>query len=334
MSEPKTLVSLFDYSGTWCAPYYEAGFNVVQLDLKHSEAADVKKFCVEYLVDELGLDEVDGLLMAPPCTDFTISGNQYWAAKDTDGRTAASLHLVRQGLRCVEYFKPDFWSLENPIGRLPKLLPELGKAFVWHPWEFAGHAEPFLSSRDRIRLAELEAGAEVSRSDIDIIKRSGRYTKRTCLWGRFNRPQRDPRFAIRCCKQGSWLQMLGGDRDSTKEARSDTPDGFARAFFAANSWTPAQRKAWNAERAAEWCLYMLDGDKSGDPLKVFDDQEHPETTPRETQEAFARLYQAKPSTKRSRGLGMEPVRDLPEHALEAFEISGEGKQKARAGVAA
>lgn len=50
-------------------------------------------------------DDVYGVLAAPPCTDFTISGSQYWAAKDADGRTAESLKLVTHTLDLIASWK-------------------------------------------------------------------------------------------------------------------------------------------------------------------------------------------------------------------------------------
>lgn len=60
------------------------------------------------------------------------------------------------------------------------------------------------------------------------------YTKKTALWGEFNEPVRTPVEPIRACAQGSWVQKLGGKSERTKELRSATPMGFARAFFLAN----------------------------------------------------------------------------------------------------
>lgn len=33
----KTILSLFDYSGNWPKPYLDAGYNVVQVDIKHGQ---------------------------------------------------------------------------------------------------------------------------------------------------------------------------------------------------------------------------------------------------------------------------------------------------------
>ena len=87
------------------------------------------------------------------------------------------------------------------MGRLPGLLPELlGKPEMYYqPWEYG---DP--------------------------------YTKKTCLWGVFNAPAKNPVKPIRSCNQGSWVQQLGGKSERTKLLRSITPPGFAKAFYEAN----------------------------------------------------------------------------------------------------
>jgi hypothetical protein len=144
--------------------------------------------------------KVNGILAAPPCTDFAVSGAQYWKQKDADGRTARSLKLIHRTLQIIETCNPDFWCLENPVGRLPKLVPQIGKPWYFQPYWFG---DP--------------------------------YTKKTGLWGKFNKPPKtnvvEP---IRYCSQGSWLQRLGGNSDKTKTLRSITPTGFAWAFYEAN----------------------------------------------------------------------------------------------------
>lgn len=136
----------------------------------------------------------------PTASNLDGSGAQYWKQKDQDGRTARSVELIYQVLRIVDLCKPDFWALENPVGRLQKLVPKLGKPWYFQPYWYG---DP--------------------------------YTKKTGLWGNFVKPPKtnvvDP---ARACKQGSWLMKLGGKSDRTKELRSETPRGFAQAFFEAN----------------------------------------------------------------------------------------------------
>lgn len=203
----RTILSLCDYTGEWPRPYREAGYNVVQVDLKHgTDLMDVDcGWLQENVLADFGT--VDGILAAPPCTDFAGSGAQYWKQKDEDGRTAKSLELVMQVLRCVEFLKPDWWAMENPVGRLNDLIPSMKK---WGPWYFnpCDFGDP--------------------------------YTKKTGLWGKFTPPL--PLFLgkdmsvvpERACSQGSWIQRLGGKSGRTKQLRSTTPAGFARAFFEVN----------------------------------------------------------------------------------------------------
>lgn len=191
------ILSLFDFSGGWSAPYERAGYTVIRLDIK----AGIDIMTWDYKQIERG--QVVGILAAPPCTHFTVSGAQYWNAKDQDGRTAENVALVYRTLEIVEHFQPTFWALENPIGRISTLVPELkGKRLL----------------------------------DFDPCDFGDPYTKRTVLYGHFSP------FLVRCpvkpkrtSSQGSWLQNLGGKSERTKELRSLTPAGFANAFFQANN---------------------------------------------------------------------------------------------------
>ena len=188
----KTILSLFDFSGNWSKPYRDNGYHVYQIDIKHG---------IDILDWELDNKQVHGILAAPPCTDFAGSGAQYWNAKDRDGRTEESLRLVDKVLSLVDHYKPVFWALENPVGRLSKLRPSLGKPWYFNPYEFAGYA-------------------------VDVEK--NRYTKKTGIWGKFNIPEK---FEYEPLPGPSWIMKLGGKSERTKELRSMTPSGFAQAFY-------------------------------------------------------------------------------------------------------
>jgi site-specific DNA-cytosine methylase len=185
----KTILSLFDYSGNWPSFYKANGYDVFSLDIKSGfDILDLQPNDVP---------NVYGILAAPPCTDFAGSGAQYWKAKDEDGRTAASLALIDKVLEIVSWY-PDlkFWALENPVGRLQKLRPQLGK-----PWYFQPHWY------------------------------GDAYTKKTGLYGNFNKDL--PRNDVEP-DPNSWIMKLGGKSERTKELRSMTPLGFAKAFYEAN----------------------------------------------------------------------------------------------------
>lgn len=244
--EQKTILSLFDASGRWSQPYADAGHHVIQIDTQHDpDLLDVSKLSVEYFTETLGIEWVDGILAAPPCTDFTRAGAGYWKQKDADGRTAASVELVLQVLRCVEYWKPDFWVIENPLGRITSLVPELGQpALRFDPCDYAGHLALSADDLARIERIRRKSLSRITPGDAAHVLACETFTKRTQLWGHFNLPEVRRIEPVRVCSQGSPLQRLSGTSAKTKTIRSNTPCGFARAFAAANDWSETAIAGW------------------------------------------------------------------------------------------
>ena len=161
-----TLLSLFDYSGNWSEPYALAGWNVILWDEKHTPDyfamhGDISEACTDYLYDHVfdNFGTVDGILAAPPCTHFSSSGAQYWKIKDEDGRTQKHIDYVYQVIRIIDVCKPYFYAIENPVGRLLKLIPEIGKPWYFQPYWYG---DP--------------------------------WSKKTGLWGKFNKPEKTNRF--------------------------------------------------------------------------------------------------------------------------------------------
>lgn len=200
--EKKLILSFCDESGRWPFFYtqYPDEYEVQSFDLKRGEDVRLLPF----------LDrKVYGLLLAPVCTMFTVSGNGARAREKRDGTYEAkildALALVDACLRAVAIYEPEgFWCLENPVGTLKNWI---GPArFYFNPCDFGGW---------------LDGPADA-------------YEKKTGLWGKFNNPERRPVEPARVCSQGSWIQKLGGKSDKTKELRSRTPLAFARAFCEAN----------------------------------------------------------------------------------------------------
>jgi hypothetical protein len=134
---------------------------------------------------------VRGVLAAPPCTEFASSGARWWDGKGEQALTDA-LAVVDACMRVILVHNPLWWAIENPVGRLRNWLGEPRMSF-----DPADYGDP--------------------------------YTKKTLLWGRFERPAKRPVPAF----QGSMMHRLppGPDRAAL---RSVTPAGFARAFFEAN----------------------------------------------------------------------------------------------------
>jgi hypothetical protein len=200
------VLSLFDYTGAWSQPWADAGYEVITVDVKDADrdchlAVDLSSQAwfdqVQDWILEVGI-EVDVILAACPCTHFASSGARHFAGKDADGRTDAMVQLVHDTLAVIEFCQPLCWAIENPVGRIASLIPDLGTPWYWQPCHF-GHP----------------------------------YTKKTGLWGAFNRDL--PTTPVEPTEGSKMWSKYGGSSEATKAARSETPTGFAQAFFAANA---------------------------------------------------------------------------------------------------
>lgn len=136
-----TVLSLCDHSGAWSQPYRDAGYDVVQVDIKAGQ--DVRLF-------KAMPHPVRGVLAAPPCTHLSRAGAHLWKCKG-EAALLDALAVVDACLRVIVAHRPQWWALENPIGRLKDYLGEPQLRF--DPCDFG---DP--------------------------------WTKRTWLWGRFNVP--------------------------------------------------------------------------------------------------------------------------------------------------
>lgn len=203
----KLIISIYDYTTAWVQPYIQAGYAVICWD-KEIEGCILAGFTrLMIQIDEAIAAgyTVYGILAAPPCTDFAASGAWTWPSKDKPApgflpfisSTEKSEALARLVLHLVDLYQPLFWSLENPVGRIAAIIPELKpyKALTWQPYEFGDG-----------------------------------YSKKTILYGQFFTDL--PKTVVPITDPNKILNTPGGKNQ--KRLRSATPAGFAKAFFTAN----------------------------------------------------------------------------------------------------
>jgi hypothetical protein len=195
----KTILSLCDRTGAWSRPYADAGYRVITVDLQPEQNPHPNREHWQQNVRLMRLPEfrLHGVLAAPDCTMFALSGNRW---ERTEQQMQDAIGLADACMRLAVASGAAWWAVENPTGKLAHYWGP--PAFRFDPAEFTGWP-----------------GGEADR-----------YTKRTCLWGRFSFPEKRPGNPT----DGSRMHRLppGPER---KNQRSATPMGFARAFFAANS---------------------------------------------------------------------------------------------------
>ena len=184
----RVILDLCGGTGSWSKPYSDAGYKVRIID-PLIDGTDVRLL---EIVQELSTKmNIHGILAAPPCTHLSGSGARWWEQKGKEALLEA-LSIADACLRIVTVCQPEWWCLENPVGRLSRFYGKPKMTF--QPWEYG---DP--------------------------------YTKRTCLWGNFTTPIKNPVEPT----EGGKMWKIGPSPDRTAR-RSKTPEGFAHAFFAAN----------------------------------------------------------------------------------------------------
>tara|TARA_Y100000310_G_scaffold233834_1_gene236721 strand:- start:46 stop:645 length:600 start_codon:yes stop_codon:yes gene_type:complete len=194
-NDDKLILDLCGGTGSWSKPYKENGYNVQIVDFnewgENNFDGDIRFF------KKLN-KKVYGILSAPPCTHFAVSGARWWKDKGIEP-LKDGLSIVDSVFRIVFAHKPKFWVMENPVGRL---VHYIGKPkHIFNPCDYG---DPF--------------------------------TKKTCLWGNFNIPKQnivEPEFVILPDgKRMSKMHYYGFKNRKIK--RSITPPGFAKAFYESN----------------------------------------------------------------------------------------------------
>lgn len=193
------------------------------IDIKHGDDILTWKFWQERV-------HYDVVLAAFPCTEFSVSGAQYWKQKDEDGRTAAALQLVEITTEILLHFSPEIWALENPVGRIRRM--------------FRGEyrdGEPHLNINPVVQNWLREPKLMFNPCDYGgwLEPKGDHYTKKTLIWGEFRELKREPvEPEFTTASSGKRFSKVnwstGGKSERTKELRSATPLGFARAFYEAN----------------------------------------------------------------------------------------------------
>ena len=204
-NRPKIILDLAGGTGSWSAPYKDAGYDVRLITLP-----EFNVFAYE------PPPNVYGILAAPTCTHFSLCRTNAKKPRDLEN----SMELVKRCLEIIwqqQYELPSknsklttlkFWALENPRGFLKYFL---GKP----PLEFSPHqyGDP--------------------------------YKKITHIWGNFKIPAMNPvdynpiKFDARLLEDlpelpEGFVYDKGCGLDRRQVRRSITPRGFAQAFYLAN----------------------------------------------------------------------------------------------------
>jgi hypothetical protein len=205
------VLSLYDYTTVFPAPWLAHGYDAISVDVKHPEGV-TKKGGQTYIGGDVR-EYKEGLALQrdiifvaafPPCTDLAVSGARWFERKRKKNprfqeEAMELLYIARdiaKDLR-VPYF------IENPVSVASTMWRKWD--YTFHPYEYAGY----------------------------LGNETEYYTKKTCLWtgGGFVMPPPlyDP--GIEPDNRIHWHS----ENAQRAENRSKTPLGFSRAVFHANA---------------------------------------------------------------------------------------------------
>jgi hypothetical protein len=242
------VISLYDFTGEALKPWAEAGYECYAYDIQHSkENVNTDTFVgskgsityvhadlhdhksLNQIHDDFYTRQMDGGppivfgMAFPVCTDMAVSGAAHFkrkAERDPEFQTKA----VNYAKWCGELFDdlnvPYF--VENPVSVLATKWRKPDHSF--HPYEYGGYIH--------------DDQAEHPRWPEYIAPRDA-YKKKTCLWtgGGFVMPTKVSVDPERYHGNGysTAMMKLGGKSQRTKDIRSATPRGFAKAVYEFNS---------------------------------------------------------------------------------------------------
>lgn len=220
------VVSLFDYTGVMVEPWLDAGYECYIVDLQHSHGCTQDHERPKLF--RIGADLRNGFTLPtaivkriafvsafPECTNVAVSGAKHFLNKGPRA-LSLSLDLFATSREFAEETGAPYF-IENPISTFSTYC---GKPdYIFDPYEYGG----YLPDDDQHpRWPEFIANRDA-------------YPKKTCLWtgGGFVMPVKKPVDVPK--GYSTQYKKLGGKSTKTKNIRSATPRGFARAVFDANA---------------------------------------------------------------------------------------------------
>lgn len=233
-----SIVSLFDLSGHMVRPWAKAGFHCVIVDTQHEREGMIEHFPSGGSIMALRIDLSNAeslrdlaewkkprmVFSFPPCDDLAVSGAAWFEKKrkenpnfqnDAMALAMAGSYLAFETEKLTGRLVP--WFAENPVSRLATMWRKPN--YYFNPCDYGGY------------LSDTEARHPTYPN---IIPSRDAYTKKTCLWTGNGFIMPTPKPVKPFSKDSPLHTKLGGKSRRTKNIRSQTPRGFAKAVFLAN----------------------------------------------------------------------------------------------------
>jgi len=208
----KSVISLFDYTGSAVMPWATAGYAAYIVDIQHTNKKEGSShgpgihtihhdLNTPWLVpSEIIKAGIAFVFAFPPCTHLSVSGARWFKGKGL-GALAESIQLFHTAVQMCEWLGAPY-IIENPVSTISTYWRK--PDYTFHPHQFTGYC------------------------------RDDNYTKKTCLWtgNGFVMPEQFKDGELSEPDDRIHKAAPGPDR---ADFRSATPSGFARAVYLANN---------------------------------------------------------------------------------------------------
>lgn len=231
----KKAIFLFDFTGIMAKPWLDAGYECWCFDGQHEQGVNrngnhvnVGMWFSNDITGDFSCDDiekikemvgsgVDFVFGFPECTDLAVSGAAHFARKRDNNPFFQDEAIVL--VRLVELIGNEFncpWALENPISVISTMWRK--PDFKFDPFEYGG----YLPINDSHPIYP------------EYIKPRDAYPKKTCIWSGNGFIMPEKKIVDVAPGYSDQHKKLGGKSLKTKNIRSATPRGFAKAVFLAN----------------------------------------------------------------------------------------------------
>lgn len=212
MTAQGVVLSLYDYSGNMVRPWAEVGYECIAVDVKHEgeeRTEEVGSGSIEFVSADITdwlppRREYAFVAAFPPCDNLAVSGARWFKQKGLDG-LHTGVECVMAAREIADWADPNCgWMIENPVSTLSSYWRD--PDYTFDPYEYDEY-----TSEDE------------------------RYTKKTCLWtgDGFSMPEPS---GLDESEADDRIHKMPPSEDRA-EKRAETPMGFARAVFQANTPT-------------------------------------------------------------------------------------------------
>ena len=232
----RIVISLYDFTGEAVRPWALAGYECHIYDIQHPYGPHKQRVgskggsITTHRKDLHRTETFEGLLREyegkpvvfgmgfPVCTDMAVSGAAHFKRK-AEANPSFQTDAVGYAVDCADFFEalgvPYF--IENPVSVLATQWRK--PDYNFHPYQYGEYLDDHEAVHPRWP---------------EYIADRDAYTKKTCLWtgGGFVMPVKIP-----TCKPTGYSTQhlkLGGKSQRTKDIRSATPRGFAKAIYETN----------------------------------------------------------------------------------------------------